>query len=33
MVGGFGTSDYLFAKLNEHFNQRGINIFRPDSYL
>ncbi|KAF8333722.1 hypothetical protein F5887DRAFT_1080066 [Amanita rubescens] len=33
MVGGFGASDYLFSKLNEHFSQRGINILRPDSHL
>ncbi|KAF8333721.1 hypothetical protein F5887DRAFT_893234 [Amanita rubescens] len=33
MVGGFATSDYLFSKLDEHFNSRDINILRPDSYL
>ncbi|KAF8333720.1 hypothetical protein F5887DRAFT_993201 [Amanita rubescens] len=33
MVGGFATSDYLFSRLGEHFNPKGIKILRPDSYL
>ena len=33
MVGGFATSDYLFAKLEDHFKTKNINILRPDAYL
>ncbi|KAF8333715.1 hypothetical protein F5887DRAFT_1108607 [Amanita rubescens] len=33
LVGGFATSDYLFSKLNEYFDGRGIRMLRPDAYL
>ncbi|PFH46144.1 hypothetical protein AMATHDRAFT_8154 [Amanita thiersii Skay4041] len=33
LVGGFSTSDYLFARLEEHFKSRNIKILRPDAYL
>ncbi|KIL64030.1 hypothetical protein M378DRAFT_163749 [Amanita muscaria Koide BX008] len=30
LVGGFGRSQYLYAKLSDHFNSRGIVVLRPD---
>ncbi|KAM6489447.1 hypothetical protein JOM56_015080, partial [Amanita muscaria] len=34
LVGGFGRSQYLYAKLSDHFNSRGIVVLRPDiTYL
>ncbi|PFH48898.1 hypothetical protein AMATHDRAFT_5370 [Amanita thiersii Skay4041] len=33
LVGGFSTSDYLFSRLEDHFESRNIKILRPDAYL
>ncbi|KIL55670.1 hypothetical protein M378DRAFT_63517, partial [Amanita muscaria Koide BX008] len=31
LVGGFGTSDYLYARLRDYFKSSGIVVLRPDN--
>ncbi|KAM6502887.1 hypothetical protein JOM56_002864 [Amanita muscaria] len=31
LVGGFGRSDYLFARLRDYFKSSGIVVLRPDN--
>jgi len=33
VVGGFSSSDYLFAEIKESLHHFGIYVFRPDGYL
>lgn len=33
LVGGFGTSEYLFMRLKDIFKGQNIQILRPDGYL
>ncbi|KAK7472143.1 hypothetical protein VKT23_000265 [Stygiomarasmius scandens] len=33
LIGGFATNDYLFEKLEEFLQPKGITVCRPQSYL
>ncbi|XP_006460481.1 hypothetical protein AGABI2DRAFT_192178 [Agaricus bisporus var. bisporus H97] len=33
LVGGFAASDYLFSKVKEQLEQRGLHVFRPDTQI
>jgi hypothetical protein len=31
LVGGMGTNDFVWTRLQSHFRAQGINICRPDN--